>query len=263
MLRLAHFGPALAALGLFALSGCGVAYQPSRSANFEIDAEAEIDDNDIRKAFEARPQMPKAAMRLSYYTFDPEIAEDLDKTLGTVPGVASVYRIPPLLVTGQRRLSEGESHYGSPREVSVKKLRLLAARANTDVLVIVDHGYRNLGVNGLSALNFLLVTMLFVPFLDTTVKGYTEAFVIDVRNGYLYGQLVEEDERGEQYATIYAKSPKEHAKEQWWDLRKALQKDLARLVEEERTRKPGAPATQAPAPPAPGIPANPSPSDAH
>ena len=94
-----------AVLGVLVLGpalGCGSGtYQPSRSANFQIDREAEIDDEDIRKAFDARPQMPSSSIRLSYYTFDPEIADDLDKTLSTIPGVSSVYRIPPLLVTGE------------------------------------------------------------------------------------------------------------------------------------------------------------------
>ncbi len=219
-------------------AGCGGgSYQPARSTSFQIDAEAEIDDEAIRKAFEARPQMPSSGIRLSYYTFDPEIAADLDKTLVAIPGTSSVYRIPPLLVTGQRRSQENYGHYGQSSEVSVKKLRLLAARAKTDVLVIVDHGYRNGGVNPLVALGWLIVPIFFVPFLDTAVKGYVEAFVVDVRNGYLYGHLVQEDERGSDYATIYSKKADVYAAEQWNDLRSRLGKDLSALIEKERTRK--------------------------
>ncbi len=239
MPRLASTRLALCALALAVLSGCAGGNLPPRSANFQMDREAEIDDEDIRKAFDARPQMPASAMRVSYYTFDTEITGDLEKTFASLPGVASVYRIPPLLVTGQRRLSEGQGYgYGPPPEVSVKKLRLLAARANSDVLVIVDHGYRNLGANGLVATIPLILPIFFVPFIDTQVKGYAEAFVVDVRNGYLYGHLVEEDQRGEAYATIYAKSAGDYAKEQWADLRKSLQKQLTRLVEDERAREP-------------------------
>lgn len=228
--------------------GCGGgSYQPSRSTNFQIDAEAEIDDDDIRKAFDARPQMPASAIRLAYYTFDPEIADDLDKTMSALPGVSSVYRIPPLLVNGQRRYQENYGHYGQTTDVSVKKLRLLAARAKTDVLVIVDHGYRNQGINPLVAFAPFLVPILFVPFLDTLIKGYVETFVVDVRNGFLYGHLVQEDERGEEYVTIYHKKVKDYADEQWKELRGRFGKDLAGLLEKERTRK----ETSEPPPPAP------------
>lgn len=228
--------------GMFALAlgaGCGGGnYQPSRAANFQIDSEAEIDDDDIRKAFEARPQMPASNIRLAYYTFDPAIADDLDKTLATIPGVSSSYRIPPLLVTGQRRNQDSGGYYGPPSDVSVKKLRLLAARAKTDVLVIVDHGYRNGGINPLVSFNMLIVPIFFVPFIDTVVKGYVETFVIDVRNGYLYGHLVQEDERGDAYTTIYGKKVDVVAAEQWKDLRGRFAKDLGGLIDKERTRKP-------------------------
>lgn len=247
--------PVLGALALLTLSGCGMSYQPSRAANFQIDRDAEIDDDDIRKAFDAKPQMPESAMRVAYYTFDPEIAAELETTLLAVPGVLSAYRIPPLLVTGQRRLSEGNAYnYGrDAQEISIKKLRLLAARAHTDVLVIVDRGYRNNGVNPLAALNMLVLPIFFVPFLDTSVKGYAEAFVVDVRNGYLYGHIVEEDERGATYSTIYEKSADKYVKEQWFDLRKNLQKDMVKLVEDERSRKTettkAPPLAEPPAPP--------------
>ena len=224
------------ALVLTIAVGCGGgSYQPSRTASFQVDAEREIDDDDIRKAFDARPQMPSSDIRLSYYTFDPEIAGDLDTTLAGTAGVSSVYRIPPLLVTGQRR-DQNSYGYGPPQEVSIKKLRLLAARAKTDVLVIVDHGYRNGVVNPLVALSWLIVPVLFVPFLDTVVKGYVETFVVDVRNGYLYGHLVQEDERGSAYTTIYGKKAEEYATEQWKDLRIRFGKDLGKLIDEERAR---------------------------
>lgn len=260
MRRLSHVKDAITSLAIAglaaaALSGCGASYQPSRAVDFQLDREAEINDDDIRKAFEARPQMPRSSIKIAYYTFDPQIVPDLETTLAALPGVAQVYRIPPLLVTGQRRLNEGDVYMGGPpREVSVKKLRLLAARAGADVLILVDHGYRNIGANPLIALVPLIVPIFFVPFIDTTVKGYSEAFVMDVRNGYLYGHLVKEDERGEGYATIYAKSAGDYAKEQWVDLRAALQKELASLVEGERNR-PSSAATpagsEAPPPPPP------------
>jgi hypothetical protein len=221
-------------LGVASLTGCGTTFQPGRAAAFDVDSSRQIDDEDIRKAFEARPQLP-GTLRVAYYTFDAAIAHDLDAALASVPGVVSVYRIPSLLVNGQRRVEEQDA-WAAPREVTVKKLRLLAARAHADALVIVDHGYKSGGPNGLAALNVLLVPMLFTPFLDTRIDGYADAFVIDVRNGYLYGHVSEEDQRGKHYANIYDKGVDVLATEQWATLREALTKDLARLVADERAR---------------------------
>jgi hypothetical protein len=221
-------------LGLAALTGCGGVYSPGRGAAFEVDSATQIDDDDIKKAFDARPQLP-GEMHVAYYCFDPKVAKDLEDTLTAVPGVASVYRIPSLMVTGERRVEE-ERGWGQTHEVTVKKLRLFAARAHADVLVVADHGYKTGGSNGLAAFDILLVPMLFLPSLDHTVDGYAEAFMIDVRNGYLYGHVTEEDKRGPKYATIYAKGTDEIADEQWQTLRDGLKKDLGRLVTEERAK---------------------------
>ena len=237
----------------FALTGCGISYQPGRAAAFQLDASASIDDEDIRKAFEARPQLPDQ-IHLAYYTFDPAVAKDLDAALASIPGVASVYRIPALMVSGQRRIDE-QSPWGggAGRDITVKKLRLFAARAHADALIVVDHGYRTGGVNGLAALNILLLPILFMPFVDTTVEGYAEGFLIDVRNGYLYGQVSEDDKRGQAFAQIYARSAECLAAEQWVWLRGALTRDLAKLVTDERVHAAAlraVPAVPAPAPPA-------------
>lgn len=250
----------LAALALsFVTAGCSTAYVPSRAASFEIDSAKQIDDDDIRKAFEARPQLP-AELRVAYYTFDPEIANDLDAALAKLPGVVSVYRIPPLMVTGQRRF-ESSNPWAQPKEVTVKKLRLFAARARADVLIVVDHGFKGGGANGLAAFNFLILPILFMPFLDNTTEGYAEAYLIDVRNGYLYGHITQEDKRGKDFVQIYDKSPATLGKEQWTTLREAMLKDLTRVVADERSKKVAAPhAAPAPAPapvaaPPPAVPA--------
>ena len=51
--------------------GCGGAsYQASGGVKFDIDgAGREIDDTDVAKAFEARPQISER-VRIAYYTFD-------------------------------------------------------------------------------------------------------------------------------------------------------------------------------------------------
>jgi len=249
----------LMAVGSLAI-GCGGVYQPSRAAGFETDPAAEITDDDVKKAFEARPQLGEE-LHVAYYTFDPERAKDVEELLSGLPSVASVYRIPPLIVTGQRRFDSSSPYYygQQPKEVSIKKLRLLAARARAEVLVIVDHGYKTGGANPLAALDALILPIFFVPFLDNRVEGYVEAFVIDTRNGYLYGHITEDDKRGDEYATIYAKTTGTVAAEQWETLRKKLRDDLGRLLEDERKRSKASHASAASiAPPGSTAPAAPS-----
>jgi hypothetical protein len=240
-----------ALLASVALLGCGGAYQPSRAAPLEIDPAVEIDDEDVRKAFEARPQLAER-VHVAFYTFDPKRADEIGKMLGRLPGVESVYRIPPLVVTGQRRFQE-TSPWEPPREISIKKLRLLAARARADVLIVVDHGFRYEAVNPLVALNLLVVPIFFVPFLDNEVEGYAEAFVIDTRNGYLYGHLTADDKRGKRYANIYDDGPEALAEEQWQRLEATLLSSMSRLVTDERgsARKAAASVEPPAAPPEP------------
>ncbi|MCU0653994.1 MAG: hypothetical protein MUF64_01465, partial [Polyangiaceae bacterium] len=114
---------ALSCVLLFS-TGCGVStFQPGRSAGFDIEAAKEINDDDVRKAFEARPQLSHP-LRVAFYSLDVTRSDDIERSLRQVPGVQDVYRIPPLMVTGQRRFDDPHRHQPS-QEPSIKKLRLL------------------------------------------------------------------------------------------------------------------------------------------
>ena len=108
-------------------TGCGVGmYQASSGVKFDADGSGrEVDDADVLKAFEASPQLGEKS-RVAYYTFDDAHADDITKTIAAVPNVSSVYQIPTLLVSGKRRFHEN-ARYAEPQELSIKKLRLLAA----------------------------------------------------------------------------------------------------------------------------------------
>lgn len=245
---------------LTVLAGCGGTYAPSRAAPFDVAPEAEINDEDVRKAFEARPQVPDK-LHVAYYAFDDGKAQQIGDMLRRLPRVESVYRIPALVVTGERRY-DAHPAWQPAREVSLKKLRLLAARARADILVVADDGYRWGGVNGLVAFSPLLVPMLFTPFLDNEVESYFEAFVIDVRNGYLYGHVTEETKSGPRFATIYADTPSEIFDEQWKGLETGLEGRIKTLLAAERatqTATPRAEASAAPAAQPPAADAGPAP----
>ena len=193
--------------------GCGAAYQASEGTHFAADSAREINDDEVRAAFEASPQV-KETSKVAYYTFDESRSADIEKMLATTHHVTSVYKIPRLLVTGQRTFQDG-SLGAQSGEVSLKKLRLLAARAHADVLVVFDHGYRGGGANPLVALNVLLVPALFTPWLSNETESYAQALVFDVRNGYLYADFTTTDKGGQHYVTIYGKAPADVADDQW------------------------------------------------
>jgi len=216
----------LVLLPFLLLTGCGAAvHQPSRTASFELDAAKQVDDEDIKKAFDARPQMAERP-NVAYYTFDPARANDIEAMLKGVPNVASVYRLPPLLVTGQRRYDEARP-WAPPPEVSVKKLRLLAARAHADVLLVFDYGHQTGTANGWVALTPLVLPLLFVPFLDNSVESYLETHVIDVRNGYLYAHVTAEEKGGSSTETIWGRGTRPVVDELWTKLLASTSAKLA------------------------------------
>jgi hypothetical protein len=244
-----------ALVALAATTGCSVAtYQPR---SLPLDREAEIDDDDIRKAFEAKPQLP-ARMTVAFYSLgthdertlgpggkdadDEPLAglqndAELEAMLAKLPGVDGVYRIPAVAVSGQQRYGGEHGHgYGAPAaELSVKKLRLIAARAHADVLVVFDHGRQAGSVNGLFGFIPLIVPVLFVPMFDARVESYMTAYVVDVRNGYFYGQLDASERGGDDYVTIYASDTDTEAALQWGRLVPQMSGELAKLFVAQRT----------------------------
>ncbi len=225
---------------LFAASiGCGTSvYMPSQVAHFDPDGPAtEIDDQDVAKAFAARPQLGDR-LNVAYFSFDASKNADVERVLHAIPGVGSVYSIPALAVTGARRFDAPAPEWQAPpaRPFSMKKLRLLAARAHCDVVVVVDYGYRtDVSANGLAAFDALLVPALFLPFRDVKVQSYVDAFLVDTRNGYLYGETTSNHQDEKKFQTLYADDSGVVAA-QWDTLKTELQDSLVKVVEAERSR---------------------------
>ncbi len=207
----------------------GSMYMPSRVANFDPDGTSQIDDEDVRKAFEARPQLA-ARFNVAYFSFDPSKDSDVEKTVRSVPGVSSVYAIPALEAIGKHRFDESQS----TQPLSMKKLRLLAARAHADVLVVVDYARKvDVTPNALAALDVLIVPAFFLPFRDIKVESAVDAFVIDVRNGYMYGHVALSNVANKPHQTIYSNEDEIVATE-WKALSNDLEGALLKLVEAQR-----------------------------
>ncbi len=250
-----HYPPALLTVLCLALlsQGCGTTlYQPSSGFSFDLNAATEINDDDIRKAFSSRPQMGRS-IRVAYYSFDPkpERLAALEKMLRAGEGVADVYRIPTVMVTGKRRFDTQRPHYTrpSPGPMSVKKLRLLAARARCDVVVLFDYAHKvETTANGWAALNVLVLPLLFAPYLDKKVDSYLESFIVDTRNGYLYGHITSQKKGEAKRVTIYTRADEALVEGQWAKLLNGTGKALARLLATQRNKgEPPAAAASRPA----------------
>ena len=84
----------LLGLTLASTMACGGSiYMPSRVANFDPDGAAEVNDEDVRKAFEAKPQLGDK-FNVAYFSFDASKDADVESAVRDVPGVSSVYAIP-------------------------------------------------------------------------------------------------------------------------------------------------------------------------
>ncbi len=198
---------------------------PSRAANFDPDGAAQINDEDVKKAFEAKSQLG-AHFNVAYFDFDPSKDADVEKTLKAVPGVSSVYAIPALEATGQHRFDSSVTS----QPLSMKKLRLLAAHAHADVLVVVDYARKtDVSANALAIFNLFLVPALFLPFRDVKVESAVDAFVIDVRSGYMYGHIALTKSAKKTNQTIYADDDALAANE-WTALSQELEGALVGLT---------------------------------
>jgi hypothetical protein len=209
------------------LAACGhTLYQPGRGVRF--DQADQVSDDEIRAAFGARPQL-SGPMRVAYFAFDDRHAADLEGALGRLPNVEAVYRIPELLVLGKRRFEE--SAPAEPQPLSIRQLRLHAARAHCQLLVVVDYGYKiDRSVNGWVVLNALVLPSLFVPFLDSEVESYMDSYVIDVRNGYLYGQQNAREQGEKKRLTVWSEAEEELVDAHWAALLAATHDTLKKLV---------------------------------
>jgi hypothetical protein len=188
----------------------------------------QFDDEAIRQAFSSSPQQHLPA-RVAVYSFDGDRAAEVLERVSALPGVESVYPLPDFLITGQRRFEADP--YTTPDPPQIHQLRLLAAQAHCDLLLVADYGWKqDVRANGLAALNALLLPALFSPFLEVELTSYLDTYLLDVRNGYLYGAVTATEETLDQRATIYAVDDPEARDAQWTALLAETDQGLAALL---------------------------------
>jgi uncharacterized protein YlbG (UPF0298 family) len=175
-------------------------YRPS--SKFKMYDSREINDEDIKKAYLAKPQIKKP-VRVAFYNMTGK-DDGLGKKLKENKLLKSIYTIPDSLVSG---FSVEPNHYRSYERkpaVSLKKLRLFGARSHSDLLIVyLNRTESSLSLNALSFTGILILPFLVLPVYDLEVKMKVEAYIIDIRNGYLYSQINIEEKKTYKYLTMY------------------------------------------------------------
>lgn len=168
----------------------------------------EAPPGEVSEALQAAPALELPA-HVAVFSPDEPLAESVAAGLQGSQGIASTYVIRRLLVDGQPRF-QGHYPYASfygprpPMDVDLEELRTLAAAAHCDALLIVDSSWQQRGgVSGWVVLSPLLLTMLFTPWLDLEYYSYLDMYLVDVRTGYLYGQISSEQTLDLGASTVY------------------------------------------------------------
>jgi rhombotail lipoprotein len=157
------------------------------SLRSELSSQKQVTDEDIKKVFALKPQLPSpfkvgiyfssqtGYQRSGYWSWT---GEDKDKLLEVAKELKAKNMISDMFVISDSLLEGGSDN---------KAIRLAAARAGADAVLVVnavsDTDEYN---NPLGATYFLLVTPFFVP--GSVVDGLfmVNATLWDVRNQYLY-----------------------------------------------------------------------------
>jgi hypothetical protein len=175
---------------LFAIS-CSNTRVYTPSASFDSTGGREINDEDIKKAYQAKPQIISPS-RLAYYNLTRK-EKNFEKELSKLKNIKSTYKIPFILIEGintQGNTSYYHRRFEKKEAVSIKKLRLLGARAHADLLLVYSTiAQTELSVNPWIISSLFLITQLFVPMYNLKVVFTMNAWLLDIRNGYLYKEI--------------------------------------------------------------------------
>lgn len=181
--------------------GCARSYSYSPTSSYSEGDLRDINDEDILKAFQAEPQI-RTPLRVAWYNMSRDsLLHDIQYT--DKQTVVKNYIIPKTLIEGLQPLFV-PNYYYSPKPINFKAVRLLAARAKCDIVVLVTSRLaERKELNGWAVFNALLVPALFTPYNHVFYRYSSEVFVFDVRNGYMYRHLKFEDQESEKYVHIW------------------------------------------------------------
>ena len=186
------------------LFGCATQRAYSPTSTLADNSDRAINDEAILRAFEAQPQL-KLPSRVAWYNMGSDNLPSLSQYIDSQTIIEN-YNIPKSLVEGLEPLFKS-SYYGyrrAPKPINFNAIRLLAARAKCDVVVLCSSRFEERQTwNAWGWLDILILPQLFTPHINAHYKYSAEAFVFDVRNGYMYRHIKHDDEKKINWLTIW------------------------------------------------------------
>lgn len=185
-------------------TGCAAKLSYAPTSSYSEGDNRDINDEDILKAFQAEPQI-KLPTKIAWYNMSRDSLIDLIQYKNEQTIIEN-YNIPKTLVEGFQPLFDKPyyGYYHSSNPINFKGVRLLAARAKCDIVVLVSSRFdEKRDINGWATLNILLLPALFTPYLNVEYKYAAEVFVFDVRNGYMYRHLKYDNDAKDKFINIW------------------------------------------------------------
>lgn len=195
----------------------------------------QYNDSTIAEAFRQNPQM-QLPLKIAIYDVGFESMSIAD-SLYKLDVVKSVTHISPAMVEGSSYYNSLYNswyrYYNEPTVTDPKKLRTIAARSHSDVVLYfgTSHGiYSDTNLLGVSY--FALVPMLFMKGNSLEVKSYLDVHLIDVRNGFIYTSFRAKTSSKDRFVKMdYEKDYERLKEENIRKLTKKLLDELSRTLE--------------------------------
>jgi hypothetical protein len=173
--------------------GCSSTISYSPSSYYSENDFRDINDEDILKAFQAKPQI-KLPARIAWYDMSRDNFVNYLKFEDE--NIIESYEIPKTLIEGSQPLFNNlqSRNFYFPQPIDFKAVRLMAARAKCDLVILASSRFEEKrDLNSWATLNVLIIPTLFTSYLDVEYRYSSEIFIFDVRNGYMYKHLKYDD----------------------------------------------------------------------
>jgi hypothetical protein len=220
-------------------TGCAAKLSYAPTSSYSEGDNRNINDEDILKAFQAEPQI-KLPTKVACYIMSRDSLIDLIQYKNEQT-IFENYNIPKTLVEGFQPLFDKPyyGYYHSSNPINFKGVRLLAARAKCDIVVLVTSRFEEKrDINGWATLNVLLIPALFTPYWNVEYKYAAEVFVFDVRNGYMYRHLKYENDERKKLINVWNAEKIAETKNEKMIKNAAdyIQKEIKKLFEEKKNK---------------------------